>query len=418
MESKRSSKLPRAVLAGVLWLAATAPLTAQNSFEVLHSFGGPGDGVGPSSGAIFDRRGNAYGETLGGGSMACAYGCGLVYELSPQEGGAWAETILYEFTGGTDGYEPNGGLAIDGAGNLYGVTRSGGANGYGAAFELTPGASGWREATLYSFCTPPACTDGFEPRSAPVLDPADNLYGTAGNVAYELSPGPSGWTETVLYTFCSQPNCTDGGDPQALVRDAAGNLYGATYDGGSSNDGVIFALRPQPGGQWQYQVLYSFQGSDDGEHPNAATLHNGALFGSTNNGGGSKLCTTGCGTVFELAAGKAGGPPVETVLHRFGPPSQGILPLGPVAFVSAGDAFGVAGDGGGPCGCGAVFEISAGGRGKPPVYRVAHDFDGQDGALPLYVSTHGGNVFGTTLGGGQYGVGVVFEISAPPDAVK
>jgi len=87
-------------------------------FKVLYSFGAPNDGIGPSSGVIFDKQGNAYGETLGGGNPSCAYGCGLVYELSPRKGGDWVETILYTFKGSPDGYEPNGGLAIDAAGNL------------------------------------------------------------------------------------------------------------------------------------------------------------------------------------------------------------------------------------------------------------------------------------------------------------
>jgi len=249
-------------------LAAAAIGQASASFRVLHAFGGPGDGVAPYSGVIFDKHGNLYGETLSGGNPSCTDGCGLVYELSPQKGVGWIETILYEFTGGSDGDEPNGGLAMDASGNLYGVTRFGGTNDRGIAFELSPSDSGWSETVLYDFCSPPSCSDGSEPLFAPVLDGAGNLYGTAGEVVYELSPGSSGWTETVLYTFCSQPGCTDGDSPWGLVRDSAGNLYGPADAGGSSGNGVIFVLRPKSGGgQWRYEVLYNFQGGGAARSP-------------------------------------------------------------------------------------------------------------------------------------------------------
>jgi uncharacterized repeat protein (TIGR03803 family) len=205
-----------------------------------------------------------------------------------------------------------------------------------------------------------------------------------------------------------------------LVRDAAGNLYGPTYEGGSMGNGAIFALRPQPGGQWQYEVLYSFQGGNDGQGPGAVVLHSDALYGTTVEGGGSKLCTSGCGTVFKLAASKTGGSPVETVLHRFSAFAQGTFPDGPIAFGQGGSAFGAAGDGGSGCGagCGVVFEMTPGGNGMWQ-YQVAHAFNGQDGTIPQYVSTHRGNVYGTTNGGGApfYG-GVVFEISVPIEATE
>jgi uncharacterized repeat protein (TIGR03803 family) len=415
MDAKTSNRYSPGVLAGVLWLAAAVPVMAQNSFQVLHSFGGSADGIGPSSGVIFDEHGNAYGETLGDGNSSCHDGCGLVYELTPEEGVGWVETILYQFTGGNDGYEPNGGLAINAAGDLYGVTRFGGASGYGTAFELTPTAGAWTETTLYSFCAEfPDCTDGKEPSSAPLLDSAGNLYGTAGDAVYELSPSPAGWTETVLYALCSLPNCTDGSYPGQLVRDSAGDLFGPAYEGGADLNGAVFELKAQPNGQWQYQLLYNFQGGKDGMGPNVVTLHSGALYGTTEDGGGSKLCTDGCGTVFELAASKTGGSPTEVILHRFGPFAEGTIP-GALAFDSSGDAFGLTNFGG--C-CGLIFEMISGGSGRPPVYQIAHQFEGADGAAPIDVRTHGDNVFGTTLSGGQYNVGVVFEITPSSQIAK
>ena len=398
----------------LLLAMAGASLGQSDAFQVLHSFGGPGDGIGPSSGMIFDKQGNAYGETLGGGNTSCTGGCGLVYELSPQKNGSWVETILYEFAGGSEGEEPNGGLAMDATGKLYGVTEFGGASASGTMFKLAPSSSGWIVTILHSFCTPPDCADGYAPRFGPVLDPAGNLYATAGQhqgVAYELTPGPSGWTETVLYTFCSQPNCTDGDFPSGVVRDSAGNLYGTAREGGAFGYGALFTLRSTPEGAWKYVLLHSFRGGSDGVYPDTVVPNGKALYGLTDQGGGSRLCTLGCGTIFELTASPAGGPPVETVLHRFAPAAEGQFPQGSLAFDGAGNLYGATGYGGAICGCGVVFEMTPGAGGTWQ-YQIIHDFDDQDGVLPQYgVIYHGGHLFGTTLGGGQYGVGVIYEIS-------
>jgi uncharacterized repeat protein (TIGR03803 family) len=181
-----------------LCLALAIVVPGQNApFKILHTFGAAGDGVGPSSGVIFDKQGNAYGETAGGGDTSCEGGCGTVYELSPQKGGSWSETILYSFGPNSSGnpINPFGGLAMDQFGNLFGVTEMGGANDRGAAFELSPGANGWTEATLYNFCSLPNCADGGTPVHGPVLGPKGNLYGTDSGypgVTYELSPGTNG----------------------------------------------------------------------------------------------------------------------------------------------------------------------------------------------------------------------------------
>jgi len=403
---KSLAALQKLATTAAAWMILAAAAIGQTSasFKVLHAFGGPGDGVAPYSGVIFDRYGNLYGETLSGGNTSCPYGCGLVYQLTPEKGVGWVETILYQFTGGNDGYEPNGGLAMDAAGNLYGVAQSGGAYNTGTAFELSPDNGSWREATLYNFCSLPHCADGGVPFHGPILDPQGNLYGTAGDVAYELSLSPSGWTETVLYAFCSQPNCTDGSDPQGLIRDTAGNLYGAAQSGGSADGGVIFTLRPKPGGGWTYHVLYDF--TTDGA-PDAIDLHDGALYGNTV---GCEVSE--CGTIFDLTA--SGRKIQANLLYTFTNSANGATPQGNLAFDSAGNLYGATGDGGSGCGvgCGVVFELTPG-TGGTWQYQLIHDFDGYDGQLPQYgVIEHGGHLFGTTLGGGApYYVGVVFEIT-------
>ena len=143
---------------------------AQVQFQIVHSFGAPGDGVAPGNGVVIDGKGNLYGTTEGGG----AYNDGTVYELTPGANGQRTETILHSFPlkDPSDGFEPIG-LVIDGAGNLYGTTQFGGDGQYcvggltcGTVFELSPGANGvWTESIIWNFCSLPDCADGGDPLS-------------------------------------------------------------------------------------------------------------------------------------------------------------------------------------------------------------------------------------------------------------
>ncbi len=185
----------------------------------------------------------------------------------------WKEKVLLNFSG-TDGSNPVVGLIFDAAGNLYGTTGRGGAYGYGTVFELTPnGSGGWTETVLYNFCSQTNCTDGAIPSASLILDAAGNLYGTTwaggtGSATFCTAPGPNCGTvfeltpsgeETVLYNFCSQTNCTDGANPSAsLIFDGAGNLYGTTQNGGTYSSGTVFGLTPIGGGNWAETVIHSF----------------------------------------------------------------------------------------------------------------------------------------------------------------
>jgi uncharacterized repeat protein (TIGR03803 family) len=102
---------------------------------VLHSFTGNAAGSGPGAGVVRDEKGNLYGTTIYGGSSSC--GCGVVYELAPQADGKWKYTVLHRFSG-YDGAQPAANLILDGKGNLYGTTATGGYGGGGVAFEITP----------------------------------------------------------------------------------------------------------------------------------------------------------------------------------------------------------------------------------------------------------------------------------------
>jgi uncharacterized repeat protein (TIGR03803 family) len=219
--------------------------------KILHNFAQDGDidGYYPLGNLVFDKNGDLYGTTSFGGSNFE----GTVFELVPHSSGAWAEKILYTFGGLPDGFNPSGGLVFDAAGNLYGFTPSGGSQafGFGTAFELTPAAGGtWTKQTIYNFG---ASGDAAFPQGTPVLDSAGNLYGASMNggsenagTVFELSPSAAGWTESMLYSLTpSGSNYLDGENPYAgVVLDSSGNLYGTTRLGGSLESGVVFKLTP------------------------------------------------------------------------------------------------------------------------------------------------------------------------------
>ena len=281
---------------------------------VLYAFEGGTGGSAPGD-LTFDQAGNIYG-TAGGGIGKCDQGgdpCGLVYELEHSSGG-WTENVIYRFTG-SDGGTPASGVIFDDHGNLYGTTEVGGdlacdpPYGCGTVYQLTPSPSGWTERVLYSFSSEPNLVF---PLSGLVFDSVGNLYGTTtgggdgGGAVFELSPSGNNWTFTTLYTF----PLNTGGPYASLTMDAAGNLYGTTVYGGqpdcngSFGCGNVFKLTPGNGG-WTYTSLHNFTGLSDGGYPYAPVIldANGNLYGTTPFGGTSYYCSAygiGCGVVFEI----------------------------------------------------------------------------------------------------------------------
>ena len=267
--------------------------------RVLHSFGHGNDGHEPNAALILDAAGNLYGTTVEGG----IHSDGTVFELTPNGSGGWTEKVLHSFGHGTDGVEPVAGLVMDAAGDLYGTTNLGGIHNFGTAFQLAPQEGGsWTETVLHSFGSN---TDGTYPWASLTFDAAGNLYGTtvAGGIhtfgtVFELSPQQGGgWTEKVLRSFNASGG--DGYEPYAgLILDAAGNLYGTTYYGGIHDFGTAFELSPREGGGWTEKVLHSFNNNgSDGADPYAGLIFDAAgnLYGTTSFGG-----IHGGGTVFEI----------------------------------------------------------------------------------------------------------------------
>lgn len=350
------------------------------SFTVLHTFGlTSGDGTYPAGTLTMDASGNLHGATLSGGAGGigeCANGCGTVFELSPKQGGGWTEEILYSFTDiAVDGAGPNGDFIFDASGNLYGTTRAGGngGTGGGTVFELSPQEGGaWTKTTLYTFSD---SAQGFYPYVGMVLDATGNLYGTTygggdsscdiggsngcGTV-FELSPQRGGgWTESVIHNF--QDGTQDGQLPYAgLVLDSVGNLYGVTTLGGTSpcfsyGCGIVFELSPKSGGKWAERILHNFAGGpQDGEAPLGSLIFNqvGGLWGTTSGGG-----THGNGAVFELLP-QSGGRWTEKIRHSFKSRTQdGQKPQGPLTLDPAGNIYGTTFRGGTAKG-GTVFEVT------------------------------------------------------------
>jgi len=265
---------------------------------VLYAFTGQADGGYPESRLIQDAAGNFYGVTFAGGDTSCEFGlgCGVIFKLDT----ANHYSVLYTFTGGTDGYFPEG-LVADTAGNLYTTTYSGGTYSRGAVLKLDTAGT---LSILYSF---PGTTDGNDPAGPLLIDKAGNLYGTTFGVyangfgeVYKLDTSGN---ITVLHSFTTP---VGGEYPEGLVMDQAGNLYGVTLGGGTGTGcyygscGLVFRL--DTGGN--FVALHSFSGAD-GQLPTSLTMDKaGNLYGTTMGGGqGSRQqCAyyKGCGVVFEL----------------------------------------------------------------------------------------------------------------------
>ncbi|MFZ0418252.1 MAG: choice-of-anchor tandem repeat GloVer-containing protein [Candidatus Sulfotelmatobacter sp.] len=262
----------------------------------LYSFEGGNDGAYPQGSIALDSAGNIYGITSSGGSSS---GFGTVFEVAPTRSGTWRERLLHKFTGGVDGEFPWGGVTFDSSGSLFGTTLGGGADTYGVVFEFVPAGSAWQERVIHSFTN---AEDGSQPFGNLIFDALGNLYGTTaqdGGSVFEMTPTSSSWRFHTLYKFSGE---TDPSLPyDGVARDSSGNLYGTTFYGGANNLGTVFEVSPSSSGKWTMQILYSFvhtiEDETDGYYPKGGLIldSSGNLYGTTNYGG-----YYNSGTVFEV----------------------------------------------------------------------------------------------------------------------
>jgi uncharacterized repeat protein (TIGR03803 family) len=381
------------------------PAQAQ-TFSVIHSFAGHSEGSAPYAPLVQDPAGNLYGTTFDGGASGttgCANDCGVAYALDS----TGQEAVLYTFAK-TVGGKSEGGLIRDSKGNLYGTTDIGGdlkcngGVGCGTVFKLDAAGT---LTVLHSFGGP----DGAHPVAALLRDTAGNLYGTtseggAVNRGTVFKIDTTG-KETVLHSFRAK----DGAWPlSGLIGDAQGNIYGTTEFGGDMTDcgtvgcGVIYKI-DRSGHE---TVLYNFTGGADGSEGGSTLVRDAAgnLYGTTGFGGDlSCFAPYGCGVVFKLDSSGH-----ETVLHSFqGQPSDGWDPIAGLVRDPAGNFYGTTLRGG-AYGAGTVFELDTTGK-----ETVLYSFTGgSDGASPYagLIRDSSNNLYGTAVGGGR-GFGVVFKVT-------
>jgi len=417
----------------LMTLSLTAATWAQSYKEVINA-GAPA--VYPGSPFTADAEGNLYTAAANGGETQCFfYGCGAIYQWKP--GAHRQPTMLYSFSGSSDGAGPGGRLALDAQGNLYGTAGYAGdfnacfGQGCGVVYKLSPASSGfWTQTVLYTF---EGETDGMTPLSV-VLDAQGNIFGLTKNgggnscsggqtcgTVFELSPTSGGtWTETILHTFTGG---SDGGIPLGSLNfDAQGNLFGTTDVGGvvsfacSVGCGTVFELSPSSGG-WTFTTIYDFDYAH-GVGPVGSLVidASGNLYGATY-GGAKKYsyCPGGCGVVFELSPSASGWK--QTLLHAFSGP-DGANVQGGLTLDAGGNLFGTTTSGGNPrctsgfqVGCGVVFELSPASGGHW-TYNHLYVFQGYDGFYPNSnpLVDAAGNIFGTTVEGGT-GFGNMYELS-------
>ena len=404
MQPQRFLRILKVAVTIILLSLTLASSTWAAEYKILYKFQGDFDGWYPKPGLTFDAAGSLYGTTESGGAYMWY---GTAFKLTPNPDGSWSHSVIHSFNQ-FDGSTPKFGMIFDAAGNLYGTTAGGGP-GNGTVFKLTPNPDGsWSENVIHSFTG----NDGESPVSGLVFDDSGNLYGTTPSggaygygTAFQLTPNPDGsWNETVLHSF--NWSWKEGrGSLAGLILDAIGNLYGTTSDGGAHDYGTVFKLTPNPDGSWSESTIYSFGGAN-GRWPQAGLALDAAgnLYGTTSAGGAYDL-----GTVFKLTV-NPDGTWTRSKLHTFKGP-DGTIPNF-IILDAAGNLYGTTARGG-PYNCGTAFKLTPNPDGGWTMSKL-HVFRGRpgDGCSPWCLTFDvAGNLYGTTFAGGKHENGVVFRIT-------
>jgi len=402
----------------LLLMSGVAQSSWAQTYNVIHTFGGYGDGAQPMATMTMDVGGNLLGTTFYGGAQPGDLGYGIVFKLV-QKNSAWIVQNLYTFQGGSDGANPSAGVVVGANGSLYGTTSLGGiqacTGGFscGLVFQLRPPITAcrsvlcpWMQTVLYLFT---GGGDGAHPGSgALTFDHAGNIYDTTveggstnSGVAFQLTASAGGWQEKVLHSFGAP---SDGIQPQAgVVFDSQGNLYGTTIGGGANSKGMVYELAPAGSG-WTISDLHDI--GIEGMSPYAGVVFDSAgnLYGATLLGGAGNG-----GAVYELVP--SGGGWNFNLLYSFFPPAgQGLGPYSSLTVDAGGNLYGTT-ETDGAYGLGSVFELTPQNGGW--MYTSLHDFaGGNEGCNPAGGVTLGqsGRLYGTASGCGA-GYGVVWEIT-------
>ena len=392
-----------ATLAGAAWAA--------NSTPVIYSFAGANDGEYTDTELVMDSAGNLYGTSVQGG----IYGGGTVFQLAPS-GSGWTHTVLYNFTGGADGGEPYKGVTLDAHGNLYGTAVTGGGGscegGCGVVYKLDNSGGVWSQRVIHEFT---GGNDGSGPGSPVAFDKHGKLYGmtpTGGadgfGVVYELKPASNSvWSLTVIHTFTGGLDGL-GGSASRLLIDAAGNVYGVSTVGGANGFGNVFELTSS-GGKWHLTTLYSFKDQPDGASPYGGVIFDkdGNLYGTTYYAGANDV-----GTVYKLT--HSNGAWTESVIYSFKGGSDGDSSISTLVADAKGNFYGTTSDGGAVgCGCGTIFKVAPSSGGSW-TESVAYRFPGVPKAGFAYngmVSDSKGNFYGATVHGGTTNNGAIYKFT-------
>lgn len=336
-------------------------------------------------------------------------------------------TVLHSFTNHADGANPTAGMIMDRAGNLYGTTSAANTAATNSAFELKSMNSGWLLKPLADFDYNGRGAYGYALTTKPVIGPDGALYAAAQEGGNDnCFPGPVDcgtvirlqpqaracgsvlcfWNPTVLYYFNGN---LDGSLPAQIVFGADGSIYGTTLEGGTgcsggNGCGTVYKLTNTGGEYWTKTAIYEFHGND-GSYPFGGVIFDAAgnLYGVTNGGGANDE-----GVVYELTP-VVNGFWTQTILHTF-QRSDGEFPVGPLTMDASGNLYGVATGGGANMG-GTVFELAQPGTWNfQTLYNLSINFfdAGPNGGLLL---DSAGSIYGTTVGGGSNGLGVVYKLT-------
>jgi len=379
------------------------------SVNVIYSFAGEEDGEYADTDLEMDSAGNIYGTTVLGGD----FGGGTVFCLSPTPNG-WMHTVLYSFTGGADGGEPYKGVTLDREGNLYGSAVTGGSGscegGCGVVYKLTNSGGTWTQSVIHAFT---GGDDGSGPGARVTVDNSGNVYGmtpTGGayglGTIYKIHQVPNRpVTFTVIHAFTGGSDGGSGSAGRMILR--KGKLYGAATTGGNYGSGVVFELTPRGVGEWHFRTIYSFQGQPDGSFPYGALLfdRSGSVYGTTYYGGAN-----GIGAVYKLSP-RLVGEWDENVIYSFQNGSDGNSPISNLVFDTVGNLYGTTSEGG--LGSGTIFKLSPIGVGQW-TETIVHPFQGApDGGFAYngMVVDRFGNFYGATVHGGKNDDGCVYKFT-------